>query len=364
MHHWIDDPTVLDERLTAWRGAPSIALDTEFIRERTWWPQLALVQLAAPGDDNALLVDPSIPGMTDALRPLLADPGIVKLMHSASEDLQALLHACGVAPAPLFDTQIAAAMTGIGAGMGYQRLVESLLGIVLPKDQTRSDWLRRPLSPAQRDYAADDVLHLHAIHATLRERLHGQGRAQWLAEDCARLVAGIAADAPDPWPHLSLRGAQDLDAAAQARLCRLLRWREATARAADRPKGWILDNALALALARRPPANIHALHSLLDATPKAPRRSRGELWHCLQDANHADGCDIPLAFAPDAADKERLKAMQAAVATQAAHLGIDAAILAPRRTLEALLDPRLRATALLGWRADLLTPVLMPLCST
>ncbi|MBS0457690.1 MAG: ribonuclease D [Proteobacteria bacterium] len=361
MHYWIDDPSTLTARIAAWGHVSSIALDTEFIRERTWWPQLALVQLAAPGDAAALLVDPTIPGMADALRPLLADPAIVKLMHSASEDLQALLHTCKIAPAPLFDTQIAAALCGIGAGMGYQRLVETLLGIALPKDQTRSDWLRRPLSPAQCDYAADDVLHLHAIHTQLQERLHDLGRTPWLDEDSARLVTAIATDAPDPWPHLALRGAQDLEPDAQARLCRLLRWREATARASDRPKGWVLDNALALALARRPPSNIHAFHSLLDATPKAPRRSRGELWQLLHAAPGGDQMDLPLAIAPDSAGKQRLKAMQEAVAAHAERIGIDAGILASRRTLEALLDPRQRDTALTGWRRELLAPVLAPL---
>src|SRR6185295_12655599 len=190
----------------------------------------------------------------------IANPAIVKLMHSASEDIQALQRGCGAPPAPLFDTQIAAALCGIGAGMGYQRLVESLLGVALPKSETRSDWMKRPLSAAQLAYAADDVLHLHALHAILRNRLRELGREAWLAEDCARLLAGASAGASDPWPHLALRGAQFLDREAQARLCRLLRWRESQARASDRPKGWILDNDLAIALARKPPADARALN--------------------------------------------------------------------------------------------------------
>src|SRR5690606_6489884 len=142
----------LEER---YRQPPArIGLDTEFIRERTYWPQLALVQMAV--GEEILLIDPLIPGMTDALRPWLTDPTIVKVMHSASEDLVAFKCACDALPRPLFDTQTGAAMAGFGGGMGYQKLVAEITGVTLAKGETRSDWMRRPLSPAQLEYAADD----------------------------------------------------------------------------------------------------------------------------------------------------------------------------------------------------------------
>src|SRR3546814_3602135 len=135
-----------------------IGLDTEFIRERTYWPQLALVQVSlGDGDDDILLVDPLAPGITDALRPLLTDTAVLKVMHSPSEDLVAFMHACGAAPQPLFDTQAAAALAGIAAGIGYQRLVQDVLGVALAKGETRSDWLRRPPSPTQPEYAPHDL---------------------------------------------------------------------------------------------------------------------------------------------------------------------------------------------------------------
>ncbi|MBS0575376.1 MAG: ribonuclease D [Proteobacteria bacterium] len=359
MHHWIAEPAALAARIAAWQGVASIALDTEFIRERTWWPQLALVQIAAPGDEPPLLVDATVAGMADALRPLLADRAIVKLMHSASEDIQALAHTCGAAPEPLFDTQIAAALTGVGVGMGYQKLVATLLGVELDKGQTRSDWLHRPLSAEQLAYAAADVAHLHALHAILCERLHALGRQSWLDEDCARLLASAGDTTPEAWPHLAMRGASFLAADAQARLCRLLRWRERQARAADRPKGWILDNELALALARRPPADRHGFHALLDASPKAPRRARGELWDVLSAPLGKAERDIPLATAIDGTDKQRLRALQDAIAAIAADLHIDATALASRRSLEALLNGD--ASALQGWRRAVLEPTLTPL---
>src|SRR5690606_18992826 len=252
--HWITDPAELDRRIAA--RPRRIGLDTEFIRERTYWPQLALVQVAlGDGDDDILLVDPLAPGIADALRPLLTDAAVLKVMHSPSEDLVAFRHACKVVPQPLFDTQAAAALSGIAAGIGYQRLVQEALGINLPKGETRSDWMRRPLSPSQLEYAADDVRHLFALHDALDARLLGLGRTAWLQEDCARMVANAERDDGDRWPHLSLRAAQFLDEPARHRLLRLLRWREAHARRADRPRSWILDNELAVQLAREPMAD-------------------------------------------------------------------------------------------------------------
>ena len=360
MHHWIAEPDSLAEHLARWNDVELLALDTEFIRERTWWAQLALVQMTAPGHD-VLLVDPTVPGIPELLRPLLDNPVIVKLMHSASEDVQALQRGCNAVPTALFDTQIAAALCGIGSGMGYQKLVETQLGIALPKSETRSDWLRRPLSPAQLVYAADDVLHLHALHTILHDRLRDLGREQWLAEDCARLVANSSNETPERYPHLSLRGAQYLDANAQAMLCRLLRWREVQARAGDRPKGWIIDNELAIALARKPPIDARAFHSFLDTQPKAPRKLRSELWEELATPLTVEERDIPLVQTLDGAQKRRLRVLQDAVAAESTRLGLGDGVLASRRTLEALLESNDWPSTLDGWRRPILEPLLRPI---
>ncbi|TQT90781.1 ribonuclease D, partial [Xanthomonas perforans] len=242
MPHWIIHPSELTDRLQAARPS-RIGLDTEFIRERTYWPQLALVQMAI--GDEILLIDPLIPGMNAALKEWLTATDIVKVMHSASEDLVTFKCACGALPRPLFDTQIAAALAGVGGGMGYQKLVQEVTGTLLTKGETRSDWMRRPLSPAQLEYAADDVRYLFAIHDALTRRLAEQGRLEWLAEDAERLLATVEHDDGERWPHVSLRAAQFLEPAAQRRLLRLLRWRDLQARQSDRPRSWILDNELA-----------------------------------------------------------------------------------------------------------------------
>ena len=363
MTHWIDNPDALRARIA--NPPASIGLDTEFIRERTYWPQLALVQIAlgdaddAASDGNVLLVDPLVPGMCEALAPLLADASVLKIMHSASEDLVAFKHACGVLPAPMFDTQVAAALAGVGGGMGYQKLVQAITGVALAKGETRSDWLRRPLSAAQLEYAADDVRHLHALHRHLDAALATQGRSAWLQEDCARLLATVADDQGERWPHLSLRSAQFLDRDGQLRLMRLLRWRETYARRNDRPRSWILDNELAFAIARAAPGGQADVQAMLDNTPKAPRSLAAAIFNAVSTPL-ADEADAPLARG-DERDKKQLRALQDAVAASSTELGLPEGLLASRRLLEALQDGGGWTGALAGWRRGVLEARLQPL---
>ncbi|ATD68838.1 MULTISPECIES: ribonuclease D [Luteimonas] len=356
---WISDPATLQARLPS---APArVGLDTEFIRERTFWPQLALVQIAVETADGieVLLVDPLAPGIAEALRPMLGDPAILKIMHSASEDLVAFGHACGAVPAPLFDTQIAAAISGTGAGMGYQRLVQETLGVALSKGETRSDWLRRPLSATQLEYAVDDVAHLFDLHDTLAARLDALDRAAWLAEDCARLVATAGNMEGERWPQLGGRAGLYLDADAQRRLARLLRWREQYARSQDRPRSWILDNELATLLARDPPADMAALQQRLDAHPKAPRKLTTVIWNALTTPL-PDEAEMPLSRGEEP-DRKQLKRLQQAVAERSAALGLPDGVLASRKGLEAMLEGADWPGALSGWRRGQLEAALAPL---
>ena len=358
MPDWIDTPDALRARLSA--PPAVVGLDTEFIRERTYWPQLALVQVAlGEGDDDILLLDMLAPGLPETFAPLLADPAVLKVMHSPSEDLVAFQRACGTLPSPMFDTQAAAALCGLGAGLGYQKLVAEVTGLTLDKGETRSDWLRRPLSASQLRYAADDVRHLHALHRRLRDELDARGRLDWLAEDSARQLAAAASEEPERWPHLALRSAQFLDGPGQVRLLRLLRWRELQARRSDRPRGWILDNELAVALARANPADPGALQAQLDAAPKAPRGLREALWDAFSTPL-PDEDRMPPARGDDR-DKKQLRAMQEVVATTAAELGLPEGMLASRRVLEALQDGGGWNGTLGGWRRRLLEPRLAPL---
>lgn len=351
---WVAEPAAL---LARFDTPPSrIGLDTEFIRERTWWPHLALVQVAVR--DEILLVDAQAAGMAEALRAILANPAITKVMHSASEDLIALQHACGAVPEPLFDTQVAAAIAGIAAGAGYQRLVADIAGVTLDKGETRSDWSRRPLSDAQLAYAADDVRHLFQLHDALSAKLEALGRMDWLREDCARMVATARDSGLERWPHLPIRSAQHFDRAAQLRLLRLLRWRDAWAREHDRPRSWVLDNELATTLARSAPADLPALKAVLDRHPKAPRKLAAELLDALATPLPDEDDAPPVRI--DDRDKRALRRLQDAVAAESAALGLPDGVLASRRKLEALQDEG--DWSVFGtWRRARLEPVLAPL---
>jgi len=353
---WINAPDQLDA-YRALRPA-RIGLDTEFIRERTYWPQLALVQMAV--GEHILLIDPLQPGMTAALRPWLEDTSITKIMHSASEDLVAFQHACGCLPRPLFDTQIAAALCGIGAGMGYQKLVAHVTGVELEKGEQRSDWMRRPLSQSQLHYAAADVVHLFALHDHLLQALQARDRVHWQEEDANRLLDGIANDSGDIWPHLGLRAAQFMEPTAQRILLRLLRWRDLQARSSDKPRSWILDNELAALLAKAPPASAAALEAILERNPKAPRKLAAALWQAMTTPL-ADEDQAPLAA--DNSDRLRapLKRLQQAVATRAGELGLPDGVLASRKQLEAWLEQRQPPASLTAWRQQQLGQLLTPL---
>jgi ribonuclease D len=350
MHEWIASDAALADFFGDIDPAHGIGLDTEFVRERTYHAQLALVQIAIGG--RIALLDPLAVERPTALLAAFESPAL-KLMHSPGEDLQAFAHHYGRLPAPLFDTQLAAALTGYGAGIGYQRLVETVLGVTLAKGETRSDWLRRPLSASQREYAADDVRHLDALYAVLAEKLDRLGRRRWLEEDAARTLANARDDRPDPHPHLSLRPAQRMSAIAQARLRRLLLWRDEEAIRSDKPRGWILDNDTALRLAERPPAERADFERFLDSQPKAPRRKRDVLWDLMQAPLSAEERDIPLALPTDDVDKNALKALQTEVAVVAAELELPDGLLCTRRQLEQLLTTGTLPASLDGWRATL-----------
>ncbi len=250
MSDWIDRTDALLELMP--EAPATFGLDTEFMRISTFFPRLALIQVVF--GERIALIDPVAKAIElDALGEVLADPARLVVMHSASEDVEALATRFPRGVGQLFDTQIAAAFAGLGAGSGYQKLVREILGVDLPKAETRSDWLRRPLSPQQIEYAAHDVIYLPALHAALAARVAERGYTAWLVEDCARLIERARRRDADPEPQTALRGAADWQLPRQAMLRRVLRWREATARRTDTPRPWILDDSTALDLSSRPP---------------------------------------------------------------------------------------------------------------
>jgi ribonuclease D len=358
MNHWINSPEQLNARFSAWSGQNVVAVDTEFVREKTYYPQLALIQLGI--DNEILLIDPLVPGIDQVLKNWLLDAGICKIFHCPSEDLQALLRGVGAVPVNIFDTQLAAALCGMGGGLSYLKLVAALTGVTLEKGETRSDWLQRPLTESQCHYAADDVKYLHTIHAHLYAQLQSLNRSEWLYSDMQRSIELANQDTDDIYPHIQLSRAQGLDHRSQVLLCRLLRWRDNKARQSDRPKSWILDNELAAYLARAVPSDIDSFTNALNRSPKSPRRFRDELWHEVARELTAEEMDIPPIKPFESVDKQRLKLFQDVVAKRAGELNIPEGILASRKHLEPLLEGRW-PSALDGWRREQLESVIAPL---
>ncbi|HMM57829.1 MAG TPA: HRDC domain-containing protein [Rudaea sp.] len=358
MYDWISNEPDLAAWISAQPVASVIGLDTEFMRTDTFYARLALVQ-AGIGDRIGVIDAPALHEHA-ALAARLADPRTTCVMHSASEDLEALSTILPDGPANLFDTQIAAAMTGFGAGLSYQKLVAALIGVDLPKGETRSDWLKRPLTQSQLDYAAQDVEHLAQVHALLAQKLDALGRGEWLVEDSRRLVEKVCRAGPDPQPQRAYPRAFDWPREAQAMLRRVLLWREATARAIDKPRSWILDDARILDLAANPPRDGADLFERC----KGLRALRGPQREELLGVLHAPLTAQDLDFTPippplSGAQRRTVSGLRDAVAAIAQTLDIPDGLLCPRRHLETLVADGIWPSTLEGWRKPLLHDALM-----
>ena len=359
MIHWIRSADELRDLL---RDPPShYALDTEFVREKTFWPILALVQLALPSRDSSseaeiYLIDPLLAGVNAVLRDLFLEPSCTGVVHSPSEDWVALRENIGALPQKVFDTQHAAAMLGIGYGMSYLRLVEAITGVQLEKGETRSNWLQRPLTDSQKKYAADDVLHLLQVYVELRSQLIEHERLAWMEEDMARVLASASVDTIEPYPHLGVRGAGNFGMNQQKVLHRLLRWREAQARDSNLPKTWILGNELAFAIARDQIGTSTALNTCMNKIPKSPFKFAKKILS-VATTPLPDEDSLPDARDLERRDKERVRALQKIVQDLTVSLGMSDGILASRRRIEQWVDDGQWTGSFAGWRREILEPL-------
>ncbi|HEX4881804.1 MAG TPA: ribonuclease D [Porticoccaceae bacterium] len=347
----------LEAAAAAWRNCPVLALDTEFMRTDTFFPRLALVQVAAR--EQVWLIDPLAVADLAPLAAMLVDPGVVKVLHSCSEDLEVFQHALGCRPAPLYDTQVAAALTGHGFSLGYGALVQRLLGIELDKQETRSDWLQRPLSAAQLAYAAADVHYLLPSYRQLADAAERQGKNAWMAEEMERVLAQAAAVTPSCEQYRRVKGAGRLKRIELAALRELAAWRDERARASNRPRGHIVNDAELLVLAAARPRDRGALAALAELRPRVIR----EFGDALLDAVAATAALAPEDYPelldqgpPERAARELIRACRDWLAERAAALGVAPEMLARRADLEALARAWLAGEARLppalagGWR--------------
>ena len=327
----IDNDADVAKVLDAHQNHACVAIDTEFRRRDTFYPQVALLQLC--WGQEAFLVDPLRLDNLEPLRQLLTNVNQIKMVHSASEDLEVFMRWLGVLPSPLFDTQRAAGLLGLGAGQSYRALVAHFFDIDLPKDETQSDWLQRPLTAAQAEYAALDVTYLHPIGAQLLERATALHRLDWILEDGARMRPGGK-------PPLSkFKSAYRLPAAEQRALSALVAWREKEARRRDKPRSWILSDKLIMAVVRAMPESIHALSDVDDMPRGLIRRAGGELLSCIQCALDESQPPDTEAILPPLSKPERglLARVSDHLSDIAASLDVPPEILMPKADLEQLI---------------------------
>ena len=348
-HEWVEEQGRFAELCRQWAGLELYALDTEFHRERTYYPRLALLQVASAG--GVVLVDP----LAVDVRPLaevLSGPGTM-VAHAGDQDVEVLELACGAAPSRLYDTQVAAGFLGM-ATPSLSRLVENLLGRSLPKSDRLTDWTRRPLTSAQRRYAAADVAHLLELHQVLLARLDAVGRRAWAEQECAELLAGRRrANAPEEawW---KMRDARQLRARSRSVAQEVAAWRERRAAQLDIPARHVLPDMALASIAHRPPRNREELAQVRGLD----RRHLGrEVTSGVLDAVQR-GLALPsseLRVPPEATvDRTRrpVVALAAAwVGQLAADLEVDANLLATRSDLADLLSRR-PSRLDHGWRRE------------
>jgi ribonuclease D len=348
----IDSADALTAFVRRATSASSIALDTEFMREKTYRAELCLLQLAVDGE--AVCIDPLAIADLSPIAPLLSSPAVVKIMHAARQDLEVLLPAVGLVR-PVFDTQIAAALAGHPSQVGYAELARRLLGVELPKAHTRTDWARRPLSAEQQEYALDDVRHLPALRDGLLEALAARGRVAWLEEELAALGNADALEVAPEDAWRKVKGLPALDAGRQALVQTLAAWRERRAIDRNRPRGWILDDALLREIALRLPRSLDALASLPEMQESVVRKCGEELLAMVREAGIADPPPpLPRRERPDPEVLALVKRLGDISADVAKQLEISPEVLATRRELEKLAAGKRDVSLLRGWRAEVL----------
>ena len=348
---YVDSPAALESLCTRLRGQPWVAVDTEFMRERTYYPELCLVQVAT--DEVVACVDPlALPSLQPLLEVLL-DPKTLKVLHAARQDLEIFYNLTGAVPAPVFDTQVVARFLGHPDQSGYGAVVQSILGISLDKSHARTDWMRRPLPPAALEYAADDVRHLRHLYKKLDAELVSRGRGGWAGPELKALTDEKLYK-PDPenaWQRI--RGIQRMKPKAAALAKPLAAWRERTAIAENRPRQWILKDETLMDLAKQQPADLASLAAVRGVGDSLAKRHGAELLKILKQGGDAPSERERVPAALSTRQDALVDALTAIVRLKAAGGQVSAASLANRSELERLVRGERELEILKDWRLDM-----------
>ena len=302
MNHWIDSNQKLQQMCEKLAGVATVAIDTEFIRTDTFFPKNSadsrFLMVRTVGLLDVLAIDDF-----SGLKLLLEDAARTLIFHACGEDLEVLEHGLDIRPANIFDTQIAAGIANIGYCMGYARLVKALCDVELDKQETRSDWLKRPLTDRQKVYAADDVLYLHRMHSLLSAAISEQGRQDWFAEETVAMLELAESRKDQTDYYLRVKGAWRLQARSLNALRRLCNWREETARVMDKPRSHVIKDTVLLELARRMPAAAEQLKGIEDLHSRSLQRHGDNLLQSIVDSRGDESLPLATGTAAESGDR-------------------------------------------------------------
>jgi len=359
--------------VAALASSPTLFVDTEFHRETTYWPQFALMQISARSSDNEVLcylIDPLAIEVLEPLWLLLANPDQTKVFHAARQDVEIIHHLSGRLPTPLFDTQVAAALLGYGQQIGFGALVQQLTGVTLAKQATFTDWMKRPLSAGQQQYAADDVLHLMPVYAHLHEQLQARGRDEWLNDEQQSLIDPTSYDVAPDTIFWRTKGCNRLKPKQLAVLRPLAAWREQAARERDLPRRRLLADESMVELARQDRVNHQKIAAIRGISNGLVKRFGDDLiaaWKKGADCPKTDWPQRSKSPAHSAGSSTRAELLDALLQLKADALEISPSILASKSDIAALASwggmrtptelPDLRV--LHGWRRKLIGDALL-----
>ncbi len=351
---FIDNPEKLESFCQQLKPSPWLAIDTEFLREKTYYPIFCLMQIATP--DVVGCIDPlTIPSL-DPMFDILFDTSKVKVFHSGRQDLEIIYQLSGKVPSPLFDTQIAAPLLGQQTNAGYGSLVSHLLNINLSKTHTRTDWSQRPLSQEQLNYAADDVIYLGKIYLIMQEQLQRLGRAGWLEDDFLQLAnSELYKTSPeDAWHRIKSKN--KLTEKQLSIIQVLSHWREQTAQSENRPRNWLIKDETILDMAKIQPTSTKDLFKLRGLNERTIKRHGSKLCELVRQGQ----LQPPKSFTqkrksnPKTPNQEAvLDILSAFVRIKADEHSINPASLASRKDLEKFLLDSNNNPITKGWRNSL-----------
>jgi len=271
--------------------AEAIAVDTEFVRTRTLYPKLGLIQIY--DGQQIALIDPLEISDFSALKAILTDENIVKVLHSCSEDIETFICALDIVPKPIFDSQFAAAIVGMGASLGYAKLVEVMLDIQVDKGESRTDWLARPLSPEQCRYAAYDVLYLYQLYPTLRDKARAQGRQAWVFAEMDNLSRKKLSQIPYELLYLNIKNNWHVKGKSLYVLQQLAAWRAKEAQQRDLALNFVVRETNLVEVAKKLPTSKNALHQISGLTPQEIRINGQAMLDIVAAAEQVDAAQYP-----------------------------------------------------------------------